>query len=136
MIEWDDKYSFGISIIDKEHRNFFDVVNKSFDAMEQNYNPETIKEVLKEMTNYALEHFSTEEAYMIKFKYPEYKYHKKEHHDFTMTIIVNLREVIEVIKGDYQIIKDTLLYIIGWLLNHIQDTDRKYIDCFNRNGLK
>ncbi len=133
MIEWDDNFTFGISIIDKEHRQFIDFINKAFVAKEHNDNPEASKELLKEMTDYSLTHFATEEAYMIKFKYSGYKYHKKEHHDFTMTASANLRKVI---KGDYQIINEKLLYLTGWLLNHIQVTDRKYIDCFKRNGLK
>ncbi len=133
MIEWCDKYSFGISEIDNEHKKFIDIINKAFVAKVHNDNPEEVKELLEEMANYAITHFATEETYMIKFNYPGYKYHKEEHHDFTMTTLANLRKVI---KGDYQLIKDTLLYLIGWLLNHIQGTDRKYIDCFKRNGLK
>ncbi len=133
MIIWDDKFSFGISIIDKEHRKFIDVINKAFVAKEHNYNPEASKELLKEVTNYSLTHFATEEAYMKRFKYSGYKYHKKEHQDFTMTTIANHRKVI---KGDYQIINEKLFYLTGWLLNHIQVTDRKYIDCFKRNGIE
>ncbi len=133
MIKWDDKFSFGILLIDKEHRKFIDVINKAFVAREQNDNLKVVQELLKEMTNYSVTHFATEETYMLKYNYPEYKYHKEEHHDFTMTTTANLRKLI---KDDYQIAKDTLLYLTGWLLNHIQVTDRKYIDCFKRNGLK
>ncbi len=131
MIEWDDKYSLGISIIDKEHRKFIDVINKAFVAKEQNDNPKEVQKLLSEMTNYSVTHFATEETYMIKFNYPEYKYHKEEHSDFTRTTLANLRKVI---KGDYQIVKDTLLHLTVWLPNHIQVTDRKYIDCFKKNG--
>lgn len=132
MIKWDDKFSFGISIIDKEHKEIIDFVNKVFVAEERNDNPEVSMELLKELTNYSLTHFATEENYMIKLKYSGYKYHKKEHHDFTMTTIANLRKVNQ---GDYKIINENLLYLTGWLLNHIQVTDRKYIDCFKRKGL-
>ncbi len=133
MIKWDNKISFGISIIDKEHRKFIDVINRAFVAKEQNDNPKEVQKLLKEMTNYTITHFATEEAYMIKFNYPEYKYHKEEHHDFSMTTIANLRKII---KGDYQITNEKLEYLKRWLVNHIQVTDRKYIDCFKRNGLK
>ncbi len=133
MIIWDDKFSFGISIIDKEHRKFIDVINKAFVAKEQNDNPKEVQALLKEMANYTITHFATEEAYMIKFNYPEYKYHKGEHHDFSMTTIANLRKVI---KGDYQIANELLEYLKQWLVNHIQGTDRKYIDCFKKKGLK
>ena len=133
MIECGDKYSFGISIIDKEHRKFIDVINKAFVAKEQNDNPKEVQKLLKEMTIYSVTHFATEEAYMIKYNYPEYKYHKEEHNDFTMTTLANLRKVI---KGDYQITNEILEYLKRWLVNHIQGTDKKYVDCFKENGLK
>ncbi len=133
MIEWDDKYSVGISIIDKGHKKFIDTINKAIIAKEHNDNPEKVKEVLREMTNYVLTHFKTEETYMIEFNYPEYQYHKEEHHDFAMKTIAYLDRVI---KGDYQIANEILEYLKRWLINHIQGTDRKYIDCFNKNGLK
>ena len=133
MIEWDDKYSLGISIIDNEHRKFIDVINKAYVAKEQNDNPKEVQNLLKVMTDYSVSHFTTEEAYMLKYNYPEYKYHKEEHHDFTMTTLANLRKVI---KGDYQIANELLEYLKQWLVNHIQGTDRKYIDCFKMKGLK
>ncbi len=60
MIEWEDKYSFGISIIDKEHKKFIDVINKAIIAREHYDNPEEVKEVLRGMTTYVLTHFNTE----------------------------------------------------------------------------
>jgi hemerythrin len=41
-----------------------------------------------------------------------------------------------VINGDYQIACDILEDLKSWLVNHIQVTDQKYIDCFIKNGLK
>jgi hemerythrin len=133
MIEWDDKYSFDISIIDKEHRKFMDVINKAIVAKENNDNPEGVKEVLREMTNYIFTHFKTEETYMIEFNYPEYQYHKEEHNDFTMKIIAYLDSAI---NGNYQIVSVLLEDLKSWLVYHIQVTDKKYSDCFKKNGLK
>ena len=47
-----------------------------------NDNPEELREVLREMTNYTLTHFETEEAYMKELNYPEYQDHKEEHRGF------------------------------------------------------
>ncbi len=64
MIEWEDKFSVGISIIDEEHKKLIGILNKVIYAKGHNGNPEELWEILSEMTNYALTHFTTEEAYM------------------------------------------------------------------------
>ena len=35
MIEWNNKYSVGISIIDEEHKEFIDIINKAI-AIQRN----------------------------------------------------------------------------------------------------
>jgi len=82
MIKWDDKYSFGITIIDEQHKKLVGIINKTIDAKEHNEDTEELMQVLEEMTQYALEHFETEKAYMEEFDYPEYKYHNEEHYGF------------------------------------------------------
>lgn len=133
MIEWDDKCSVGISRIDDEHKQFIDIINKAVATNEQSDDPEELKEVLHQITMYAINHFSTEENYMIEFNYPEYQYHKEEHHDFSKKVIEYCERVN---AGDSQFANEILEYLKRWLINHIQVTDRKYIDCFIRNGLK
>ena len=133
MIEWDDKYSVGISKIDDEHRQFIDIINMAIATNESSENPGELREVLYRITKYAINHFSTEENYMIEFNYPEYQYHKEEHHDFSRKVIAYCERVND---GDSQISKEILEYLKRWLINHIQVTDKKYVDCFIRNGLK
>ena len=133
MIKWDDKYSVGLSIVDEEHKEFIGIINKAILAKEHNDNPEEIREVLREMTIYALKHFKTEESYMKVFNYPYYQDHKEEHRDFYIETIACLDKLI---KGDSQIANEILEYLKWWLINHIQETDKKYIDCFKRNGVK
>ena len=133
MIEWDDKYSIGISIIDEQHKKLFGIINRTIYAKENSNDIEELKEVLEEMTEYALEHFETEEAYMTMFNYPEYEYHNEEHYGF----ITKTNEYFDrVVNGDYHISNELLEYLKQWLVSHIQITDRKYVDCFKKNGLK
>ncbi len=132
MTKWDNKYSVGISIIDEEHKELIDIINKVVAIKENNCNPEEVREVLYEMIKYALKHFATEETYMKKFNFPEFQLHRNEHLDFTDQTFANLNKVI---MGDYQVAKEILEYLKQWLVNHIHGTDRKYIDCFNKNGL-
>jgi len=133
MIEWEGKFSVGISIIDQEHKKLIGILNKAVFANEHNDNPVETLELLGDMLEYSRKHFSTEEAYMLKFKFPEYQLHRNEHLDFTNKTIMNHHNFI---SGDYQIANEILEYLKQWLVNHIQVTDKKYIDCFKKNGLK
>jgi len=133
MFTRNDKHNVNILTIDDDRKKFISIINKAIVAKQHNNNTEKVKDVLKEMIMYALSHFSTEEAYMIEFDYPESQHHKEEHHVFTIRTTAYLNRVI---NGDYQVAGEILEYLQQWLVRHIQVTDKKYIDCFNRNGLK
>jgi hemerythrin len=133
MIEWKEEYSIGISIIDKEHKELIRIMNAAMVAKQHGDNIDEISGLLKELTTYALKHFSTEESYMIEFNYPEFQYHKEEHHDFSEKAIAYCNRVIE---GDYHISNEIFEYLKEWLVNHIQITDKKYVECFRENGVE
>jgi len=133
MIKWDDKYSVNVSIIDEEHKKLIDIINETILAKEYNSNLRSISEILVEMTVYAKEHFKTEETYMSNFKYHDYKSHKDEHQNFSKNILDYCKSLM---NGNYQIIEDITKYLQQWLVHHIQETDKKYTYCFNKNGLK
>ena len=85
------------------------------------------------MTEYVLNHFETEEHYMKEFHFPGFQLHRSEHIDFTNTTMDYKNRAV---GGDYQITNEILEYLMQWLINHIQVTDKKYIGCFKENGLK
>ncbi len=133
MIEWSDKYSVGVSVMDEEHKGFIDIVNKVIAAKQRNYNQEEVDKILGELVRFAKEHFKTEEAYMSKYEYPEYLLHYNEHLNFSLHMIIYNNQVI---NGEYKILDELYNYLLEWLAPHIQKTDKKYTKCFNKNGLK
>ncbi len=133
MIEWNDKYSVNISLIDEQHKKLFEIINKAIIATKHSKVTKDVLGILDEMTEYALKHFEIEERYMKEFNFPEYLTHRKEHIDFTNNTIDYKNKVV---GGDFQIINEILEYLKQWLVNHIQVTDKKYIGCFKKNGLK
>jgi hemerythrin-like metal-binding protein len=132
-IKWNNRYCTGIPTIDEEHKELIGILNKTIDAKRHSDNKEELKEVLEEMTKFALEHFKTEEAYMKKFNYPDYKYHSEEHYNFFTKTIAYFDRVV---NGDYHISNELIEYLKQWIVHHIQESDRQYIDCFKKNGLK
>jgi hemerythrin-like metal-binding protein len=132
-IKWSNRYCTGIPTIDGEHRELLGILNKAIDAKEHSDNKEELEEVLEEMTKFALEHFETEEAYMREFNYPEYHCHSEEHYRFFTKTMAYFERVV---NGDYHISNELIEYLKQWIVHHIQNSDRQYIDCFKKNGLK
>jgi len=134
MIEWEDKFSVGISIIDEEHKKFIDIINKAI-YVQQHNKLDAISGILTDMAMYALEHFKTEETYMIDFKYYDYKSHKDEHNNFSNKISNYCNKLMDG-ENKIKILDKIIEDLKQWLNNHIQETDKKFVACFKKNGLK
>lgn len=130
--KWDEKYSVNISKIDEEHKKIFQIINKAIDAKNNKNEPGKIQEILNEMTMYALNHFKTEEDFMVRFEYSGYELHKKEHLDFIKKTVDYCNSIMD---GNYNIAENLLEFLVQWLTGHIQLTDKKYIKCFKKNQL-
>ena len=132
MIEWDDKFSVGVQKIDEEHKKLIDIINKA--AVTNKFKKiRVVLATLDEMINYAGYHFLTEETYMVGSDYPEYLFHRNEHIGFTDKVIDFQNRVV---SGDSQVVNEAQEFLKQWLVNHIQETDSRYTDWFNRNSLK
>jgi hemerythrin-like metal-binding protein len=133
MIEWSNEYSVGVSVMDEEHKGFIGIINKVIAARQRNYSQEEVEEVLSGLVKFAKEHFKAEEAYMSKFEYSDYLLHYNEHLNFSLHMIIYNNQLI---NGEYKIMDELYGYLQEWLVHHIQETDKKYTKCFNKNGLR
>ena len=133
MIKLEDRYNFYVSLISKDHEQLIGTIDEAIAAKQHKKSPEEMKEKLHDIIRYAIKHFATEEYYMIEFKYPEYQYHKEEHLDFSIKALSYRNRII---NNDYQTASEILEYLKQWLLNHFRRTDEKYIEYFNKNGIK
>ena len=132
MIEWDDKFSVGVQKIDEEHKKLIGIINKAA-VTNKSKKIRVVLATLDEMINYAGYHFLTEETYMVGSDYPEYLFHRNEHIGFTDKVIDFQNRVV---SGDSQVVNEAQEFLKQWLVNHIQETDSRYTDWFNRNSLK
>ena len=132
-IKWDNKYCVGISRFDNEHKEFIDIINKAIVMNEHNNNPEELKEVIHEITMYAVSHFSEEETFMIEFNYPGYESHKEEHSVFAKKMVEYFNKILD---GDYLITNEMLVYLKNWLVNHIRESDKKFVKCYKENCIE
>ena len=62
-ILWDDGFSVGVRELDKQHQQIVMLVNTLIEMNETEVASEIISDTLTKMTQYASDHFKTEEQY-------------------------------------------------------------------------
>lgn len=138
MFLWKKEFELGISSIDDQHKMLLEIGNRINDLLinheEDDDNYDEIFTVIEELKDYTVYHFNTEEELFIKYKYPEYDEHKKEHDDFIAYIeSVNLENIDDNQK---MFLKELLGKIVQWVFKHIITTDFMYKDYLLKLGMK
>jgi hemerythrin len=133
IMQWNDKLSVKVEEIDKQHKKLVNLINQLHDAMAQGKSKEIMSEILKELANYTVEHFSTEEKYFKQFNYPDAAAHIAEHKKFVDTVKQFQNEFN---SGKVMLSMKIMNFLKDWLINHIMGTDQKYSAFFNEKGLK
>lgn len=138
MFLWKKEFELGIGSIDDQHKMLLEIGNRINDLLinheEDDDNYDEIFTVIEELKDYTVYHFSTEEELFIKYKYPEYDEHKKEHDDFIAYIeSVNLENIDDNQK---MFLKELLGKIVQWVFKHIITTDFMYKDYLLKLGMK
>jgi len=122
LYAWDDSYSLGIPVLDEEHKKLLNLVNSFLSSIHTKNEKAVIKSTFDSLIGYTHEHFTNEEAFMAKHKYPGLKEHKKEHIKLT-------KEVVQLNENKNYVFSDNIAdFLIAWLTNHIMGTDKKYAE--------
>jgi hemerythrin len=126
LVEWDDKYSVGIPLIDEHHKELIRLTNELYqgclakdDAARAFFFANTIRGTM----DYTKYHFSAEEKIMESIKYPQLAEHKKEHEDFVLTMVENVKNFHE---GKKFVPNNFVRFLKDWILSHIAIADTKY----------
>lgn len=131
-LTWSDYFSVGVTKIDNQHKELINTLNELNDAMRNRQGKEVLETILSKLTDYTVEHFSTEEELMEKFNFEHLKAHKDEHIQF----VNKVTEFIEGFKeGRLMLSIDIMNFLSDWVKNHILGSDKKYVECFKENGL-
>jgi hemerythrin len=123
FVVWEDRYSVGLEVIDKQHKYLFELTNLLYERCRQGDHVmrELFEETLHSMVEYVHVHFTTEEKLMEKSKYPEYEVHKKEHADFVRTVLQKGREFED---GKMGVPLEFVHFLRDWILSHIAVSDK------------
>lgn len=130
LITWNEKYSIGIDEIDNQHQQLIDTLNKLFDAMSEGKGKQILESIFDDLTNYTVNHFSTEEKCMIVHAFPEYINHKNEHKKLIEDVNAFKKEYL---NGNTKISIELIRYLKDWLLNHILGSDKELGNYLKQN---
>lgn len=129
QLVWNERYNLGVSIIDKEHKRLFKILNKLFDFGRQEDKSQWIcQETLKYFKSHALLHFADEEKYMESVKYEGADMHKRIHKDFREAILPALEVELETSGYSENAVEHFLGVCAGWLIGHTLIEDRAIVD--------
>jgi hemerythrin len=123
MYQFTEDCKIGIQEIDEEHAKLFDLINQTMDEVKKGgASYAAAKELLAQLKEYALTHFSHEESYMEKIHDKELERQKKEHTLFKEKIdSYQLGELSE--KDGEKVMEELLAFVAKWLYHHIIGSD-------------
>jgi len=133
IIEWKDTYSVGIKSIDQQHKIWIGLINKLHDAMGKGEGKKILADIFEEVVDYTKTHLKNEEALFEKYGYPDTAAHKAIHAKLTQQVLEKQKEIQD---GKSLMTMDVMTFLKNWLIDHIQNTDKKYTAFFISKGLQ
>lgn len=134
QIEWADRYSVNVDVIDNQHKYFFSLINEMFAALEAREYTEKVDGILEKLLAYADFHFKTEEALLEGCDCPELQHQRNEHYKLTHklnSLIKKRDKVKDMLPYYYEIIN----FLKRWLIHHLTDDDQRYVEHLKKHGV-
>lgn len=132
FISWSDDLSVGIQELDEQHKILISLINRIFNEAFIIQNTSVANEVLTELVQYTIIHFSVEESLFRIFNYPAYEGHKAQHAELTSQVMA----LKDRVKEGEEINAELLSFLRAWLKKHIVQEDKKYSSFFAEKGLQ
>ena len=130
---WTERYSVNIAVLDRQHQALFDTVNELKDALTSGQGSGVVADVLKKLSDYALNHFAAEELLMTEHAFPGLETHRAEHKRFARKV----EKFLEDYKaGKTGVPVALMLFLQSWLQEHLLKTDKAYSAYLNARGAR
>ncbi len=127
IIEWSERYAVGIQVIDGQHRQMLDLVNRLLEGLSSGREPAELTESLRELVRCTEHNIATEERLMGEFGL-EAAHHRDEH-----------RRLLESVRNFHirlepRAVAESSRFLRQWLLGHIEEDDRPFAAALRERG--
>jgi len=122
-LQWIPELNTGIPEIDKQHRRLCEYINLLEDVR-LTHDRKKLGEVIEEMVDYTVSHFTFEEGLMQDAGYTFFGPHKRVH-DLLTRRVLDFKTRFD--KGE-DVTEELHGMLSRWLFNHIRNEDHGYVD--------
>ena len=122
--KWSDDLRTDNMKIDTEHKELIKAINNLLEACNQGKGRVEIEKTINFLSSYTKTHFRHEEVLQIKYNYPDYNNHKKNHQNFIGTV-ESIREKLIANGPSIAIVGEVNNKVGNWIINHIKKEDAK-----------
>jgi hemerythrin-like metal-binding protein len=130
---WDPSCSVNVTELDQQHQELFRTVAELEHALRTGRADAVINTLLEKVIEHTINHFAAEERLMEECGYPGLDAHRRDHQELsqklTMFNLSNLAGVPGVPAA-------LLVFLQGWLQDHILKTDKEYSGFLNKRGVR
>lgn len=132
--EFDESLVTGNELIDGQHKELIDKINKLVACCEQGGGKLEAIKMLDYLSDYTDFHFGAEEKLQEEVSYPGLAEHKKQHAAFVQAV-AELHEMLEEEEGPTEAFVEAVnKNVIDWLYKHIKGFDCSVASYINMNG--
>jgi len=129
FLEWSDRYAVGVAVIDGQHREMLELVNRLFASLQAGRDRDEVVETLRELVRVTEHNIATEERLMQEHGLALGR-HQEEH-----------QRLLEAIRRfdvplDASGLGATGRFLREWLLGHIDEDDRPFAEQLRAHGVR
>ncbi len=131
LINWNDRYSVGITRIDAEHQKLALLINELYGAMLADDVAAGAARIADGLALYTFAHFAAEEGLLRRHNFPGYAEHKIEH-DKLLAQVKQLQQDLHAGKTTISQVS----FLQTWLIGHILGMDKRYTSHLHAAGIR
>jgi hemerythrin len=124
FFNWQVNYNLGIQIVDEQHEKLVEIINSLYDAFCNSETKEKMGVILKNLIDYSVFHFKTEEDIFKKYNYNQLGDHKELHEEFKKKVLEFEKQFLAGKSITYRVMS----FLREWLTDHILVADKEYAE--------
>ncbi len=134
LVQWDGTLAVGVEALDAQHKYLFAIINSLHEKSCTRTDKAALMETLDSLDNYVRFHFRTEEELLERHGFPDLFPHQQAHGVFERKV----EELKSQAAGHFDpaLLAEALIFLLDWLVAHIQKVDLKYAPFLKKAGEK